>query len=175
VTAPVTVPASQVWLIHPGTPTLSMPVRLGPGSFTKRTRAVKQGVYWPMGRSTPIVVSDGARKSAQSSLALLTQNDNDATAIAALVNDAGVVLLNVPTTMGYNFPTCYIAPGDLEQAPVIDKVFEHWMTFTLPFYVVAGRRVARRRSARYADLLVYATYTDLARAYATYANVLAGP
>src|SRR5438270_938447 len=33
VSASVTVPASQVWLIHPGTPALSMPVRLGKGSF----------------------------------------------------------------------------------------------------------------------------------------------
>jgi hypothetical protein len=68
VTAPVTVAVSQVWLIHPGTPALSTPIDLRVGALDDETLPVRQAVYWPLGRSTPVVIGDGARKLAQSSL-----------------------------------------------------------------------------------------------------------
>lgn len=175
VSSPVTVPASRVWLIHPGVPTLSQPVRLAPGTFTKRTRDVSQGVFWPQGRSTPIIVSDGARKTAQSTLAVLTISPDEAAGIDAVMSDAGVLLLNIPATLGYNFGTCYIAPGKIEAGPVIDKVFEQWLTFSWPFYVVARPAGGSQAQRTLADLLSYATLADLKRTYATLGDLLAGP
>jgi hypothetical protein len=175
VSTAITVDASQTWLIHPGVPSLSLPVRLAQGSFSRRTAPARQGVFLPMGRKTPVVVTDGRRKSYQSSLGVVTTTADELAAVEALLDDTGTLLLNIPTTLGYNFPTCYIAVADVDVAPVIDKVFEQWMTVTLPFTVV-DRPVGGSQAQRtLADLLAYPTLRAIQDAYPTFAAVLAGP
>ena len=172
---PVVVPASQVWLIHPGVPSLSLPVRLAQGTFSKRTRTVQQGVFTPIGRARPIVVTDGARKSVQSQLSVLTTSVAEAEAIDDLASDAGVLLLNIPTSLNYNFSTCYVALGDMESGPVIEKVFELWQTFTWPFTVVDRPAGGSQAERTLADLLDYSTLGALRTAYPTLLDLLAGP
>jgi hypothetical protein len=175
VTTPVQVDASQVWLIHPGIPSLSLPIRLGRGSLTKRTRAVTRAVFWPMGRSTPVVIGDGSRKSIESQLVVVTATIPERVSLEELTADASPLLLNVPTTLGYNFETCYISVGDIDETVVTEMVTETYMTVTLPFTVV-DRPAGGSQSARtFADLLVYPNLAALKNAYPTFAAVLAGP
>ncbi|MGZ4617182.1 MAG: hypothetical protein ACXV3F_00330 [Frankiaceae bacterium] len=176
VSAQVTVAVSRVWLVHPGVPSLSQPVRLAAGAFTRRTRPVTQGVFQVMGRTNPVVVSDGARKGVQSTLTVLTQSQADADAIDALMSDAGVVLLNIPTTLGYNFRTCYIAPGEMQSGPVVDKVFETWQTFSWPFYVVDRPAGGSQAQRTWADVIAgYASWSAVKAHYSTWTDVIAGP
>jgi hypothetical protein len=175
VTTPVTVPASQVWLIHPGVPSLSLPIRLGRGSFMSRVRAASQAVFKVLGRSTPLVYTDGARKSIASTLVALVQSAGQLAAMEALLADTSVLLLNVPTTLGYNFPTCYVSIGDVTEVPTTELVAETWLTLSMPFTVVDRPAGGTQAARTLADLAVYATLADLAAAYPTLAAVAAGP
>jgi hypothetical protein len=175
VTTPVTVPASQVWLEHPGIPTLSVPVRLGRGTFTRRTRAARQGVFWPMGRETPVVFGDGSRKSIQTQLVLVALTSTEADALDALLQDGSPLLLNVPASLGYNFSTAYISLGDLEVAVATEMVTEDVLTYTMPITVVDRPAGGSQSQRTYTDLLVFPTYAALQDAYVDYAALLAGP
>jgi hypothetical protein len=71
--AEVTVNSSRAWLIHPGVPSLSMPITVA--DWAARTRKVVRGVFQPMGRSTHVVVADGTRKASEYNLTVLTHPD----------------------------------------------------------------------------------------------------
>ncbi|WP_416906224.1 hypothetical protein [Micromonospora echinospora] len=67
---PVTVAVDAAWLRHPGVPSLSMRVNFeGAG---EPVRPIQQTVHEPLGRQHPIVVTDGRRRSARSTLTLRT-------------------------------------------------------------------------------------------------------
>lgn len=174
-TLQVMVDASQVWLIHPGVPSLSLPIRLGPGSLSQDEFDVQQGVFYPLGRANPVVVTGGARQAAASQVVALTTSDADYRAIRDLVSDAGVLYLNVPVELGYSYDSCYIAVGKVTATRAVDKVFVAQRAVAMPFVVVdrpAGGSQAQRTLA---DLLDYPTLAALQSAYATLLDVETGP
>lgn len=175
VTGPVSVPVTVPWLIHPGVPALSQPIDLLPGSLMDEAYPSRQAVYWPMGRSTPVVVTDGARKSASSTLVLLTQTSTALAGMRALLADASVLLLNLPAGLGMEFNTCYVAPGDVKVSRLTDVNADIMRSFTIPFTVVARPGGGTQSQRTLADLLVYPSITALNAQYATLADLLAGP
>lgn len=175
ITSAVIVSVSDVWLIHPGVPALSMPVVLRPGSLQDEVLSAKQALFWPQGRSTPIPVSDGSRKAAQSTLVVAAQSLGDVAAIRALVADAGVLLLNIPDGMGTGFGASYIAVQDVKMSRWTDVVIDGNRDVVMPFYVVARPAGGSQAQRTLADLLVYATLNDLKSGYATLGDLLAGP
>jgi hypothetical protein len=176
VSTQVAVAVAQVWLIHPGVPGLSMPVQnFRPGTWAKRTAIVKQGVFYPMGRTNPVIISDGARRGLQASMTILTRSQDERDWLGALISDAGTLLLNIPLGLGYSMKTSYVGLGDADYSPVIDKVFEDWLDVTLPFYVVDRPAGGSQAQRTYADLLSFASYQSLEAAYSDYTHLLAGP
>lgn len=175
VSAQVEVDQAQAWLIHPGVPALSQPLDLLPGSLVDETYTVKQGVFYVMGRSTPIVQSDGARKSAQSTLVHLVESSSERDALRALISDAGVLLLNIPPTLGYDFDSCYVAISDVKFSRLQDAVIDDYRAVTLPFTVVDAPVGGTMSQRSYVDLLSFASYSALNAGYATYTALLAGP
>jgi hypothetical protein len=65
--------------------------------------------------------------------------------------------------------------GDVDYAPVVDKLTEQWTDVTMPFVVVDRPAGGSQSERTYADLLVFPSYTALKTAYPTYAATLAGP
>jgi hypothetical protein len=174
-TTPDTVTASQIWLIHPGIPVLSQPLDLLPGSLMEEAYPVRQAVFWPMGRSTPVVIGDGARKAASSTIVTLTETAPELEAMRALLADGSVLQLNIPPGLGLEFDTCYISVQDVKVSRLTDAAANVMRAFTLPFTVV-GRPAGGSQSARtFADLLVYPNLAALKNAYADFAALLAGP
>lgn len=175
VSVQVTVAITDIWLIHPGVPALSMPVKLRPGSLVQETLSVRQGVFWPMGRSTPVVITDGSRKKTQSTLIVSLETLTDLDALRALLSDAGALLLNIPAGMATGFDTSYIAVGDVTIGRWTDVSIDPFRDVTLPFTVVdrpAGGSTSQRT---YTDLLSFSSYRALNAAYPTYTALLAGP
>ncbi|MCU1617201.1 MAG: hypothetical protein JWO98_4741 [Frankiales bacterium] len=172
--AQVTVPASQVWLTHPGVPALSMPITVA--VFGDRARKVQRGVFYPMGRGTPVVVTDGARKSVESSFDVKIDNPDTLEALMAITSDGSDLLLNVPSGLGWGVPTCYIAVGDITESRLVDYAAEPARYVTMPFVVVdrpaGGSQAERTLADIYAD---YATLADVRAAYTNLTAVLAGP
>jgi hypothetical protein len=176
VSGPVTVPVTRPWLIHPGMPTLSMPIDLRVGALDEETLQARQAMYWPMGRSTPVVIGDGARKAAQSSLIIGTETSDELSGIRALFADASVLLLNVPPSLGLGFDTCYIAPGEVRIARRPNSPGAYFgRDVSVPFTVVARPGGGTQSERTLSDLLVYPSITALNAQYATLADLLAGP
>jgi hypothetical protein len=171
----VTVAPARPWLVHPAIPSRSMQITFGPNPSPRRTRPVVRGVYNVLGRTNPIVISDGVRHGRMLTLTLLIRGQAEMDAFDALTADSAPLLLNVPTALGYHVPTAYISIGDLEYLPVQNKVYELWFNITMPYYEVdrpAGGSAAQRNLS---TLTTFASITALNGAYTTLAAVQAGP
>lgn len=175
VTAPVTVSVAAPWLVHPGVPTRSLPIDLRVGTLAEETYGVGQAVYYPMGRANPIVVTEGARRGAQSSLVISAATLAQVQSLRTLVADAGVLLLNASPALGLGIDTRYIAVGEVKVGRVSNVGADTLRDVTLPFVQVDRPAGGSQATRTLADLLVYPTLADLARAYPTLAALEAGP
>jgi hypothetical protein len=175
VSSSVTLSPSRPWLVHVGVPALSITFRFSPNPSPRRVRPVVRGVFQPLGRVNPIIVTDGARHGRMLALSLLLEGPSERAAFEALTADASTLLLNVPSSLGYNVDTAYISIGDIETLPVMDKVFEQWFTVTMPYYEVDRPLGGQQPQRTLADLMSYATLADLNSHYATLNDLYVGP
>jgi hypothetical protein len=128
-----------------------------------------------MGRSTPVVMGDGARHAAQSSLTVLTETLSELASLRALLANASVLLLNIPPQLGIGFDTCYITVQDVKIGRLTPEVIDENRSVSIPFYVVAAPAGGTQSQRTFADLLVYPSLAALQAAYTDFAAVLAGP
>lgn len=169
-----TLDVTSCWLRHPGVPSLSQQVDYqGEG---EPVRSVTQAVLEPLGRSTPIVVSDGKRKSKRGELTLRTHDDDEHGKLVALLDDVTPLLLDVPPSkqFGADLSHQYLSLGDLTQRRLVTFYKHPWRIWTAP-YIVVGRPAGGIQAQRtYADLLAFPTYQAVLTAYGTYTNVVTG-
>jgi hypothetical protein len=172
----ITLAVADVWLRHPGIPSLSQKVDFqGDGT---PVRTVIQAVLEPLGRATPIVLSDGQRKSKRDQITLRTKNDTEHQALLGLLDDVTPLLLAVPPAKGFGADLThqYLSLGDLTQGRLRPDYFpDTWRIWTAP-YIVVGRPAGGIQAQRtYADLVAgFATYQAVLTRYATYTAVLTG-
>lgn len=172
----VTLSVNAVWLRHPGIPSLSQPLDFhGEGD---PVRAVNQAVLQPLGRATPVVVSDGQRKAKTGTLIVWTHSDTEHANFLGLVDDLSVLLLDVPPSwmFGADLTHQYLSIGDLQMQRRIEGYYvDPNRIWTAP-YAVVGRPAGGIQSQRtYADVLSgFATYQAVLTRYTTYTNVLTG-
>ena len=172
----VTLDVHDIWLRHPGVPGLSLEIDFqGEGD---PVRSVMQSVFEPLGRATPIVVSDGQRKSKRGDITIRTKNDTEHSSLLGLLDDVTPLLLDVPPSKGFGADLThqYLAIGDLTQKRLIEGYYLHpWRIWNAP-YIVVGRPAGGIQSQRtYATLVNdFATYQDVRNRYTTYTNVQTG-
>jgi hypothetical protein len=172
--AQVTVNVDQAWLIHPGIPELSCPIVVA--GVSERTRRVQRGVFYPMGRRFPVVQTDGRRKAAEYTLKLYSGDDVARRQIEDLIEDAGVLLLNVPTSKSWGIGTEYIAAGDSTEERAVTFLGESTRFWGLSVAVVDRPAGGTQSERTYDDVnAAYATYDALDAAYSSYTALLAGP
>jgi hypothetical protein len=175
VTAPVTVPETRIWLVHPGVPAVSMPIELRAGSLSEESYPVTQGVFYPMGRKNPVVVNSGVRHGPESKLTVAIDSVSDLAAIRALVADAGTLLLNIPPGLSLGFDTSYIAVSDIRASRLTDIGSDPYRNWDLPFVTVDRPAGGSQSQRTLADLLAFPSLGSLMDNYATFADLLAGP
>lgn len=166
-------PVGDIWLVHPGVPALSM--LLGDvQSLGTRLRPVNRGIFAPYGRTDPIVVTDGQRKSPQATIVVRTTTLEQLSALIALTADASVLLLNIPVSMGWGVGAEYISLGDLVEAREVNSGPDTARLTSGPYQVVS-RPVGGSQSQRtWADVLAEsATWQDVLTMRATWSEVLA--
>jgi hypothetical protein len=174
--APAVLAVADTWLCHPGVPALSQRVDFqGEGT---PVRSVVQSVLQPLGRRTPIVVSDGRRRAKAGQITLRTRTAAEEDALLALLDDVTPLLLIVPPSKGFgrSLRHQYLALGDLSEGRVRPDYYPFpWRTWTAPYNVV-GRPAGGVQSQRtYADVLAaHASYAELRTRYGTYTDVLTG-
>jgi chitodextrinase len=172
----VTLNVSVPWLVHPGIPSLSRPIQLLRGSLAQVTYKTTRGVFYPLGRTNAVVVTDGARKGGSSTVILRVTTPPDLSALMNLLADASPLLLNLPSTTGYTFPTSYISPSDVTTAPTVTGLaVDPDMAVTIPFDVVDAPIGGNQAERTLADLMSFPSLAVLAGAYPTLLAVLAGP
>lgn len=173
VMATTTLAVSDVWLIHPGIPSLSM-VLSKVKALGDRARPVGRGVFQPFGRADPIVVTDGRRKAVQSQLSIRTSTLGELEDIIALTADAAVLLLNVPGALGWGVGAEYISLGDLSEVRETSLAAYPCRLISAPYLVVA-RPIGGSQSLRtWVDVMAYdATWADVLSGRATWLEVLA--
>jgi hypothetical protein len=172
VTSTTQVDSSLVWLVHPGIPALSMPINVA--SFDTKVRRTVQGVFYPLGRKNPIVVTDGSRKGVTSSLQVRTSSLVELSTLEALTADAGVLLLNVPAQFNWGLSSSYIAIGDMEEARLVDYAGDQNRYVTLPYVVVDSPIGGNQAQYTWADVIAkYPTWSALIAANPTWADVIA--
>lgn len=173
VSGSVALTVARPWLRHPGVPALSMPVELsGDG---EPQYGVNRAKLEPQGRSRPIVLTDGRRKSKTSTLGVRTYSLAERAALLALLDDAGVILLDVPPAYGWRMTQQYMAFADATAAPIVpSNPHTPWDEWSLPYDVVDRPAIAGEVSWTYAAVITgYSTYSAVKTAFATYADLLA--
>lgn len=171
VSEPVSVDSEEIWLVHPGLPILSRPIRLRVGSFGTRKRAVSSGVFYAQNRDTAIVVTDGRRKKPESSFIVATETAEELEQIESLIDDAGILFLNVPQHLGLLIPSAYIAVLDVDEDRRSDIGEDPARDWVMPYVQVARPVGGTPTSWTYGDAKVrFATYADAKAFYRTYAD-----
>jgi hypothetical protein len=166
-----------VWLRHPGIPSLSRKIDFhGEGD---PVRAVNQAVLQPLGRSTPVVLSDGQRKAKTGTITIWTASDTEHANLLGLLDDLSVLLLDVPPSweFGADLTHQYLSIGDVTMQRRIEGYYvDPNRIWTAP-YIVVGRSAGGVQSQRtWATVLAaYATWQDVRTRYATWTDVLTGP
>jgi hypothetical protein len=135
---------------------------------------VQQGIFWPMGRSTPVVQTDGARKAPASSVTVKIDTLAELADLRALLTGAGVLLLNVPPSANVGVDTAYIAVGKVTNRRVTDIGADPYRAVELPYQVVDMPIGGSQSSRTYADLFSFTTYAQLSAAYTSLLLALSG-
>lgn len=176
VSGSVTVDPGVVWLIHPGVPSMSLQLLLREGSLTQNTYTASRGVYYVMGRANPVVQTDNTRHGATGSMTALTTTTSALSALMTLLSSSSVLLLNIPTSKGWTFPTRYVSVGDVKTQPAVgSKIIDSYVDVAMAFDVVDAPIGGTQAQRTYVDLLTYPTYTALDTAYVSYTALQAGP
>lgn len=172
---PVILDVADIWLRHPGIPSLS--VRLDFQGEGDPTRPVNQAVIEPLGRREPIVVSDGRRRSKRGEMTVRTETPEQTAALLSILDDVSVLLLDIPPSFDYGMDAHqYLSLGELRESRFRPDYYPHpWRVWSVP-YIVVGRPAGGLQAERtYADLLTsYSTYLQVKAAYPTYLDLLTG-
>lgn len=166
--AAVTVTGTAPWLVHPGIPARSMPIRIR--GMSDRAADANQSIRYPLRRRFPIVAHDGVRKADTYTLTLATTGAAELAALRALLADLATLLLNVPADKRWlDLGTEYVAVGDLTDANPGGWGRYPGREWKLPCAVVARPGGGTQAFVTYGySRGLYATYAARRAAHATY-------
>lgn len=162
----------QVWLVHPGQPSLSMAVHVV--SLPAKRRDMGTVTYEPVGRSGAVSVSVGLSQAWSGTLTLATVSTDEYRGMLDLIGDGQPLLFAPPPTMD---DTAYVAVvGSPDEQRVTDLPADDTRLWSLD--VVRVGRPAGQGAAewRWADVLAtYPSWAALQAAESTWLDVLDGP
>ncbi|HEX8345574.1 MAG TPA: hypothetical protein VF657_12705 [Actinoplanes sp.] len=172
--AEVTLASDDVWLIHPGVPERSMTVQFAAGSFGEESLPASSGVFWPLGRETAVVVTDGQRKLGGSQFTVALDTLAEVAALRALVADAGVLWLNVPPLSGFDIASQYVAILDITARRLTDIGSDPYRLYVCPFVPTQAPVGGTQAQWTWADVIAtYATWAGVTAANKTWADLQA--
>lgn len=173
--APVTLNATSVWLIHPGVPGRSISVAAeNVGSVEPRARAARAAVMQPLGRNTPIVVSE-PRGASTFGWTFLTETLGQLDAVWTLLADGSALLLNIPPAFGWGLTWQYVNVGDAQENDIAGGNVPA-RVWSMSLQVVDRPIGSQLAQWTYATLLadpLMVSYADVQTRFATYSNLYA--
>ena len=169
---PIVLNVAQSWLIHPGIPSLSMPIKAKPPQT--RTRSARQGVFEVIGRTTPLTRTDSPRRAPTFNLVVKTFGQDEAQALETLLADNSVLLLQIANPGRTRTDYWWASIGDVTEDDITDGYpedpYEWW---TLPITVTDAPSGLLQAQRTWRDVLgEFSTWRDLLNAYATWRDVI---
>lgn len=123
----------RIWLTHPATP--GAPVLVTPlGSAPVIEYAATQGVFKPLGRRYPVVISASQRQSAAGTITFGVTSTQERVELETLLSDLSPVLLRVPA--GYHPGDMWLSLATLTIDPQGRKPWQETRTITSTFFEV---------------------------------------
>lgn len=172
-TATYTLDVHDLWLIHPGSPTLS--VQVDPdrvGALNSRTRPGRSAVLHPLGRRFPIVVSD-VRASTATGMTVLTETIDERNALYDLLQPGVPVLVNTPLSLSWGIAYEWAAVGDVTE-DYFNRGLSTARRMTFDYTIVTRPVGAVIAEWSYTGVIgAHIDYTAVLTAYPTYADVVA--
>ncbi len=172
----VTLDPANAWLRHPSIPSLSLELpRVHEDTDGQRTYASTRSVFTPLGRATPIVLTEGVRRSPETTLIVHTVTLAEKRRLIDLVRGEAVLLLTTPPAFGWDLEHEYVSIGDVTVARLPGSWGELPNRYvTLPYTVVdrpAGGVIAQYT---FADVLAeHPTFADVRQRYNNFGDLLA--
>jgi hypothetical protein len=122
----------RTWLTHPTR--AAAPVVVDLRETPKREHDLDQGVFWPIGRRHPIVVTSTHRRAATGTLALNATSRTERDTLLALLDDAAPVLLRTPAA--FHLSDSWLALGAVTEDPEDRKAWQDACLLTADFHEV---------------------------------------
>jgi hypothetical protein len=177
---PVTLDPDDAWLIHPGTPGLSIPIIETGNTATRMVEigeienATNTTVHRILGSATPIPTTTGPRGDDTTALIIETVTTNEAAAVRALLASDVPILIQIPPAWDLDFNCGFYQVGDVRTARS-DPIINAYRTFTLPLTKVQSPVVDVENTGwSYAAVAAeFDTYSSLLVTFATYADLAA--
>jgi hypothetical protein len=167
---PALVTSTRPWLIFPGAPGNSQPIRIN--AVDPLTRTIDRGVFRPAGRREAIVISD-RRRSEEGSLTLLSSTQEERNAILELVDLGQVLLLQCPSSLGYDLAYNYLAIGDVVETRPTRILMHPYRYINLPFVVTSRPAELQGSAFTWDDVLAEeGTWDKLKADYGSWTEVL---
>lgn len=173
---PITVPSSgQVWLKHPGRPSLNQVIT--PTAPPERTRELEVTAHTILGRRHPVTISGGRRRAPVGKLELRTRTLGEAGALRDLLDDGSVLLLQGPD--GFDLGSTWIQPMNLSEKWLVRYLGDTYRLWSLDYVTTdrpAGLSLRGITEGTYAWAAAnFESYAAALLAYPTYAEMAAAP
>lgn len=115
---PVTVGPTEGWLIHPGKPSLSVPLslrmdRTGVKELGEITGESTTTLHYPIGSARPIAVNSGPRLDDTIAMVLATTTREELSAVRGLLRDQTPILVRFPAAHAMEFEEGFYSVGRL--------------------------------------------------------------
>lgn len=168
---PVTVFShGNTWLKHPGRPDLNMIIDVV--DYSTRTYGIAQGVFNPIGRAFPIVVSS-LRWQPTGDMTVRTETDDERINLRTILREPSILLLQTPA--GYDVGSVYVAVGEVTENRAVAVGWEPARSWTLPLTVVEAPvgLASAGVGNQWLDVIAnYPTWNDVIAARATWNDLI---
>ena len=172
--ATVTLSPSQMWLIHPRTPSLSVAFDGGSGTqfildVGDSTASAQASRHRVLGASRDVVMSFGVRSApTYGNFAVATTTEAEGLALISLLSDETPLLVRFPASWDANFIEGFYAVQNWNSSPMVD-VRGQWLTrWSIPLVPAVAPKVIVQPQNTYAAGLLLGTYGDSLAAQPTY-------
>jgi hypothetical protein len=182
----VTLDVADVWLMHLQVPSRSVrvPVVVDLGD---EIEDLDVGVFQILGRPFPLTATSGSRQAPSGTITVRTQTDDERLAMKGVLADGSVLLLNIPQSLGYGIPACYIQVFGVTRGRTLDFGPFPWREWPLPYQVVDRPAGGTQADITWNDIAIpgdddytaaegsqFQTWDEVAAAYDSWAD-LASP
>jgi len=176
--SPVTLNSDDMWLVHPASPGLSVPVSLTDDTHTALS-SIEQvenesttTLHYPLGQTKAIPTNTGPRLAGSSALVLTTVTRADMLAINAMLADQTPILILTPPAWDIDFDDDFYAIGDLRAVRRIQAPSDPARVVTLPLTAVDSPIVVQGDTgwSYAAETAEFTSYTEVSSTFATYAD-----